>query len=151
MVAVTGGEISGKFRETSGNVRGQAGGWVQSWSLWLQFLLTSLGSTGTWIHPWWEYPHPSSVVWEQSCLVSCASVVKSWSRHPCQDCQEISISIISISNLHLHLHSQAQSLCCPSKPSQPDPPKGAGIQISSPGWIPPMGIWWLWFQFSGQL
>lgn len=49
MVAVTGGENSGKFRGASGNVRGQAGGGVQSWSLWLLLLLDFLGSTGKWI------------------------------------------------------------------------------------------------------
>lgn len=49
MVAETGGEISGKFREASGNVRDQAGGGMQSWILCFQLLLASLGSTGRWI------------------------------------------------------------------------------------------------------
>lgn len=56
----------------------RAFGSAHCWLLW--------GPEGNGFIPQWEYPSPSLVIWEQSCLVSCASAVRTQSRHPRLDC-----------------------------------------------------------------
>lgn len=92
---MTGGEISGKFREADGNVGVQAGGGVQSWSLWLHLLLASLASRGKWICGLVGISSPliSGLGAELSCpLCFCGEVSEQASRPGLPG------------NLHLHLH-----------------------------------------------
>lgn len=127
-----GSDRRGDLREIQGShweCQGPGWWWVQSGvvALW--------DPQGAGFVSWWEYPHPSLVIWEQSCLVSCASVMKPWSSIPAWTARKSPSP----------LPSQAPSLCAPSKLSQPDPQTSWDPNPQA-RMDPPMGIWGWWFQ-----